>query len=181
MTSDLAFQSVQFWHPLTPFVLCELQLLLSVLSSGQHVPSRHTLSGAYGVLTQTPLIIWESQYSSHLEDTYRVETEAWPIKTNTKLSWKNNNNNNDDNKIKESRPLLALRRNLVIQKHWIILECLNKHRTYSCLCVETWQNCSITISWSVVCQYSSTLDSQPCFAHVDTVLVQIWAKHTTNI
>lgn len=29
-TFDLAFQSVQFWHPLTPFVLCELQLLLSI-------------------------------------------------------------------------------------------------------------------------------------------------------
>lgn len=44
VTSDLAFQSEHFWHLLTPFVLSELQLLLSVLCPGHRHTSRHTLS-----------------------------------------------------------------------------------------------------------------------------------------
>lgn len=79
LTSDLALQSGQFWHLLTPFVLCELQLLVSVLHSAAALTkcaltkqsSFHAAQCALGPIApgqNTTLSIWSDARMSGFKD-----------------------------------------------------------------------------------------------------------------
>lgn len=73
LTSDLALQSGQFWHLLTPFVLCELQLLVSVLHSAAALTKCpvHAAQCALGPIApgqNTTLSIWSDARMSGFKD-----------------------------------------------------------------------------------------------------------------